>query len=106
SSFQTPAAKNLKINVDQVRKSYDLRDIDSTLTYTAYLKDKNPRLNLRNKNLRRDTIKTANLIKAIKWNDTRINGLENLFKGKLNIVRNSNTSEGLFSEDILETHHF
>ncbi|SEA70523.1 carboxypeptidase-like regulatory domain-containing protein [Bizionia paragorgiae] len=106
SSFQSPAAKNLKINVDQVRKSYDLRDIDSTLTYTAYLKDKNPRLNLRNKNLRRDTIKTANLIKAIKWNDTRINGLENLFKGKLNIVRNSNTSEGLFSEDILETHHF
>lgn len=106
SSFQSPASKNLKINVDQVRKSYDLRDIDSTLTYTAYLKDKNPSLNLRNKNLRRDTIKKSNLIKAIKWNDTRINGLETLFKGKLNIVRNSNTSAGLFNEDILETHHF
>ena len=106
SSFQSPASKNLKINVDQVRKSYDLRDIDSTLTYTAYLKDKNPSLNLRNKNLRRDTIKKSNLIKAIKWNDTRINGLETLFKGKLNIVRNSNTSAGLFNKDILETHHF
>ncbi|WP_246130327.1 carboxypeptidase-like regulatory domain-containing protein [Bizionia saleffrena] len=106
SSFQSPTSKNLKINVDQVRKSYDLRDIDSTLTYTAYLKYKNPSLNLRNKNLRRDTIKTSNLIKAIKWNDTRINGLETLFKGKLNIIRNSNTSAGLFNKEILETHHF
>jgi len=70
SSYQTNTSKFLKVNVDEVRKSYDLRDIDSLLTYTAYLKDKSNNRNLKSSNLRRDTIKTASLVKAIKWNDT------------------------------------
>jgi hypothetical protein len=58
------------------------------------------------KQLRRDTIKTANLINAIKWNDERVNGLRNLFKGRLNLMRNSNTSNALFGKDILDNHQF
>ncbi|MCX7550586.1 carboxypeptidase-like regulatory domain-containing protein [Xanthomarina sp. F2636L] len=106
SSYQTNTSEFLKINVDEVRKSYDLRDVDSLLTYTAYLKDKSNNRDLKARNLRRDTIKTSSLIKAIKWNDTRINGLENFFQGKLNLVRNSNKSRALFSENMLEQHLF
>lgn len=106
SSYTSPAVSNLKINVDQVRKSYDLRDVDSLLTYTAYLKEKTNRGNLQARNLRRDTIKTSTLVKAIKWNDTRINGLQNLFESKLNVFRNANSKRALFGEDVLDTHQF
>lgn len=106
SSYTSNTRKNLKINVDEVRKSYDLRDVDSLLTYTAYLKEKGNRGNLTSRNLRRDTIRTSSLVKAIKWNDTRINGLENLFEGKLNILRNIDTKKALFGEDMLDTHQF
>ncbi|GGG54417.1 hypothetical protein GCM10010976_26700 [Bizionia arctica] len=106
SSYQTNTSETLKINVDEVRKSYDLRDVDSLLTYTAYLKDKSNNRDLKAKNLRRDTIRTSSLIKAIKWNDTRINGLETLFHGKLNLVRNSNNPKGLFNESMLDQHLF
>ena len=106
SSYRSSAASNLKINVDQVRKSYDLRDVDSLLTYTAYLKEKVNKGNLQARNLRRDTIKTSSLVKAIKWNDTRVNGLQNLFESKLNILRNANSNHALFGEDILDKHQF
>ena len=106
SSYQTSSAKHLKINVDEMRKSYDLREVDSLFTYTAYLKHKVKNRNLRAKNLKRDTIETSSLIKAIKWNDTRVNGLQNLFQGKLNMVRNSNASKALFGDNILDNHQF
>ncbi|WP_418511397.1 carboxypeptidase-like regulatory domain-containing protein [Corallibacter sp.] len=107
SGFQSNSAKNLKVNVDQVRKSYDLRDVDSLLTYTSYLKNTSKiSMRLSSKNLKRDTIKTTSLVKAIKWNDTRVNGLENLFKGKLNLLRNVQNTKALFGDDILERHQF
>ncbi len=106
SSYTSNTADNLKINVDQVRKSYDLRDVDSLLTYTAYLQQKANNRNLQARNLRRDTIRTSSLVKAIKWNDTRVNGLQNLFEGKLNLVRNSGNAKALFGENILDNHQF
>ena len=36
---------------------------------------------MKSKKLRRDTIKTAKLVEAIKWNDERVNGLAFLFQG-------------------------
>ena len=56
SGYDTIVPEEVKINVDQVRKSYDLRDVDSLLVYTSYLKNKNPRLKIKKQNLRRDTI--------------------------------------------------
>ena len=105
SSAQSPAYRNLKINVDEMRKSYDLRDVDSLLAYTSYLKQNGNR-NLRAQNLKRDTIQTASLIKAIKWNDTRTNGLKNLFGGKLNLLRNTTSARALFGEHVLDYHQF
>lgn len=105
SGYTVSSKDHLKINVDQVRKSYDLRELDSLFSYYSYLKN-NTNLNLKTKNLRRDTIETASLIKAIKWNDTRVNGLQNIFQGKLNVFRNVNDSKALFGEDILSNHHF
>lgn len=105
--FDTLTNNDVKINVDQVRKSYDLRDVDSLLTYTAYLKNQAKNVKLKSRNLIRDTIETASLVKAIKWNDNRINGLETLFHGKLNMVRNSGNPKALFDdEDILNKHQF
>ncbi|PNQ73701.1 hypothetical protein C1T31_05035 [Hanstruepera neustonica] len=103
--FDSISLGDVKVNVDQVRKSYDLRDVDSVLTYTSYLRNKG--VQLKSRNLNRDTIKTTSLIKAIKWNDNRINGLETLFHGKLNMVRNSGNPNALFDiEDVLSKHQF
>ncbi|WP_033958967.1 carboxypeptidase-like regulatory domain-containing protein [Psychroserpens jangbogonensis] len=106
SGYSSSSEDHLKINVDQVRKSYDLRDVDSIFSYYSYLKRYENNRKLKAKNLKRDTIKTSSLVKAIKWNDTRVNGLENLFKGKLNLVRNSNAAKALFGENILDKHQF
>lgn len=105
STYVNGDVDNIKINVDEVRKSYDLRDVDSLFAYSTYLKY-NANVNLKPKNLRRDTINTSSLVKAIKWNDTRVNGLENLFKGKLNMVRNSKAPKALFGKDVLAKHKF
>ncbi|NIK92382.1 carboxypeptidase-like regulatory domain-containing protein [Mangrovimonas sp. CR14] len=106
SSFPSGANENIKINVDQVRKSYDLRDVDSLLVYTSYLKNHVRNFKMKSRNLKRDTIRTSSLVKAIRWNDGRVNGLENLFKGKLNLVRNSHDPKALFGENMLESHQF
>jgi len=105
SSYASGAKNNLKVNIDQMRKSYDLRDVDSLFSYYSYLKHTTS-INLKTKQLQRDTIATKSLIAAIKWNDERVNGLENLFKGKLNIIRNSNSPKALFGKDILDKHQF
>ena len=106
SSYASGAKDNLKINVDEVRKSYDLRDVDSVFAYYSYLKNTRRGFNIKSKNLIRDTIATSSLIKAIKWNDERINGLENLFKGRLNLLRNAEMSQSLFGENMLKKHQF
>ncbi|MCB0457524.1 MAG: carboxypeptidase-like regulatory domain-containing protein [Flavobacteriaceae bacterium] len=106
SSFASGSRKNLKINIDENRKSYDLRDVDSLFAYASYLRYNGGDKKLRSRNLRRDTIKTSSLVKAIKWNDGRLTGIDNLFKGQLNIIRNSNTRDALFGKDILEKHQF
>ncbi len=105
SGFTSASKDHLKINVDQVRKSYDLRDIDSLFTYRSYL-NQNSYRKLKSRNLKRDTIKTASLVKAIKWNDKRVNGLQNIFQGKMNMLRNANNAKALFGDNILETHQF
>ncbi|MDC7996107.1 carboxypeptidase-like regulatory domain-containing protein [Altibacter sp. HG106] len=106
SSYASGAEDNLKVNVDEIRKSYDLRDVDSLFSYSAYLKYRGNDLDLRSKKLDRDTIETASLVEAIRWNDRRINGLDRLFKGKLNLVRNANASRALLGKDVLKTHQF
>ena len=102
SSYASGAKNNLKINVDETRKSYDLRDIDSVFTFAAFLKNKG----IKTENINRNLVKTSSLIEAIQWNDSRVNGLENLFKGKLNLVRNSNVTGALLGKNILEKHQF
>lgn len=102
SSYAAGAKENLKINVDETRKSYDLRDIDSLFTYSAYLKS----IGSKAENINRSSVKTSSLIDAIKWNDSRVNGLENLFRGKLNLVRNSNGTGALLGKNVLEKHQF
>ena len=106
SSYASGAKGNLKINVDENRKSYDLREVDSLYAYAVYLKYQKQNTDFKSKKLNRDTIETASLIEAIKWNDKRINGLENIFKGRLNLLRNSNVKEALFGEGVLDRHQF
>jgi hypothetical protein len=106
SSYASGAKKNLKINVDETRKSYDLREVDSLFAYYSYLKNTIPRFNTKSKAMRRDTIKTQTLVDAIRWNDTRTNGLDILFRGRLNLIRNAVDKGALFGEDVLSTHQF
>jgi hypothetical protein len=106
SSYASGAKKNLKFNVDEIRKSYDLREVDSLFAYASFLKYNGRNINVKAKELRRDTIKTSTLVNAIKWNDRRLNGLEKLFKGQLNLIRNANMRDALLGEDMLKTHQF
>lgn len=103
SDYGAGARNNIKLNVDEIRKSYDLRDIDSLFTYSAFLKTKGA---AKKPTINRSSVKTSALVDAIKWNDSRINGLDNLFKGKLNPVRNTEALGALFSNDILKKHQF
>jgi|SRR5690554_1066391 len=104
SDYAAGAKNNLKINVDETRKSYDLRDVDSLFTFSAYLKSigRGPKSGV----ISRNSVKTSALVDAIKWNDSRVNGLDNLFKGKLNLVRNAGALGALFGKNMLERHQF
>jgi len=104
--FKENQGKAIKINVDEVRKSYDLRDIDSVLVYTSYLKSKLNDRSINAKNLRNTNIAKNKLVKAIRWNDTRVNGLMNLFNGKLNLVRNSSNANAVFGKNVIKNHSF
>ncbi|MCC1484121.1 carboxypeptidase-like regulatory domain-containing protein [Winogradskyella immobilis] len=106
SGYASKSKDHLKINVDEVRKSYDLREIDSVLSYVSYSNQylNNGRGKL--KTINRNEVQTSDLIKSIRWNDNRVNGLQNLFQGKLNLLRNSKESKALFSEDLLNNHQF
>lgn len=106
SGFAANSSDYLKINVDQVRKSYDLRDVDSIFNYVAYSNQNAKRSRLKVKDVRRSQLSTSQLEKAIKWNDTRVNGLQNIFQGKLNLLRNSSATKALFGKDVLEKHNF
>ncbi|OUS03182.1 hypothetical protein A9Q86_01720 [Flavobacteriales bacterium 33_180_T64] len=107
SGYGSKSSDYLKINVDQMRKSYDLRDVDSVFSYVSYNnQNAKRRSRLKPKDVDRSKLKTSQLVKAIKWNDNRVNGLQNLFQGKLNLLRNSNDAKALFGEDILDKHQF
>src|SRR5690606_3030227 len=103
SDYAGGSKDNLKINVDESRKSYDLRDIDSLFTYSAFLKSKGA---AKSPTVSRRSVTTSALVDAIKWNDSRVNGLDNLFKGKLNPVRNASVLGSLFGKNMLERHQF
>ncbi|WP_411767712.1 carboxypeptidase-like regulatory domain-containing protein [Winogradskyella sp. A3E31] len=106
SGYTASSDKHLKVNVDEVRKSYDLRDVDSLFTYVSYKNQNNSGLRLNLKEIDREDVQTSELVEAIKWNDKRVNGLQNIFQGKLNLLRNSKDNKALFGEDILNKHQF
>jgi len=106
SGYTASSKEHLKLNVDQMRKSYDLRDIDSVFAYVSYANQKDATKKLKVIEVDRAELTKTQLIDAIKWNDTRVNGLENLFSGKLNILRNAKETNALFGEDIFKNHQF
>lgn len=105
SSYAAGATDNLKINIDEIRKSYDLRDVDTMFTYNSYKKYQKDSGNLNTNNSGSSSVLDQE-IAAIKWNDTRVNGLDKLFKGRLNLVRNSDMQLALFGDKILDKHQF
>ncbi|WP_241492446.1 hypothetical protein [Lacinutrix himadriensis] len=79
--------------------------MDSLFTFASY-KNQNTKKKLKAKDISRRSVTTDQLLTAIKWNDNRINGLQNLFQGKLNVLRNANNAKAIFGDDILEKHQF
>ncbi|MCD2260634.1 carboxypeptidase-like regulatory domain-containing protein [Psychroserpens luteolus] len=106
SGYGSKSSDYLKINVDQMRKSYDLRDVDSIFSYVSYKNQTTRSRRLKPKDVRRSQLRTSQLVDAIKWNDNRVNGLQNIFQGKLNLLRNSDDAKALFGENILDKHQF
>ncbi|MFD1063370.1 carboxypeptidase-like regulatory domain-containing protein [Winogradskyella litorisediminis] len=106
SGYGSKSTEHLKVNVDEMRKSYDLRDVDSIFSYVSYRNRNKGRERLKAEDIRRNDVTKAQLVKAIKWNDTRVNGLQNIFQGKLNMFRNVQDEKALFGENMLKTHQF
>ncbi|WP_298898005.1 carboxypeptidase-like regulatory domain-containing protein [uncultured Psychroserpens sp.] len=106
SGYGSKSSDYLKINVDQMRKSYDLRDVDSIFSYVSYKNQTTRSRRLKPKDVRRSQLRTSQLVDAIKWNDNRVNGLQNIFQGKLNLLRNADDAKALFGENILDKHQF
>lgn len=98
------ASRDVKLNVDEIRKSFDLRDIDTLFTYVAYLKSRGQ--NVSKTNINKAAVHENSLVDAIRWNDERVNGLTNLFEGRLNLLRNVNATGSLFGKNILDKHEF
>ena len=106
SGYGSNADDFLKINVEQNRKSYDLRDVDSLFSLAAYTKQTSNRPSFKKDDIKRNQVTKNQLIKAIRWNDERFNGLDNLFRGKLNLVRNASNTTALFGDNVLDKHLF
>ncbi|MDO1501233.1 carboxypeptidase-like regulatory domain-containing protein [Winogradskyella maritima] len=106
SGYASSSSEHLKVNVDEVRKSYDLRDLDSVFAYVSYKNRNAGKSRLKITDVNRRDLQTSELVNAIRWNDTRVNGLQNIFQGKLNLFRNANDNKALFGEDVLRTHQF
>ena len=85
---------NIKININEIRKSYDFRNLDSLYLYQSYLIIvRNMNFKVFNEKIRlkiRDTVSVSELTKAIKFNDSKNNGLKKIFNGHKNIVQNRN----------------
>ena len=107
TAITTNPFKQLKINVDEKRKSYDLRDVDSLFSYVAYLNQTTGGRRFKTTEINLSSVSKPEIVKAIKWNDTRTNGLQNIFQGKLNLLRTAYQPDGLFNKDnILSNHLF
>jgi len=106
SGYGSNSSDFLKINVEQNRKSYDLRDVDSLFSLAAFTKQTSNRPSFNKDDIKRNQVTKNQLIKAIRWNDERFNGLDNLFRGKLNLVRNAADTKALFGDNVLEKHLF
>lgn len=106
SGYAANAKEHLKVNVDEMRKSYDLRAVDSIFTYVAYANRNKRRNKIKAEDINRYQLSKKQLTKAIKWNDTRVNGLQNIFQGKLNLFRNANATKALFGDNMLAKHQF
>ena len=106
SGYGSRSEDFLKINVEQNRKSYDLRDVDSLFSFASYKKQTSSRPTFKKEDVKRSQVTTNQLVDAIRWNDERFNGLGNLFQGKLNLVRNAKDTKALFGDDVLNKHLF
>lgn len=96
---------DIEINIDQTRKSYDDRSIDSTLLYRMYLANK---IVLKRRKLKKALVRLDenSISEAINWNDLEYNNIEYLIKGPLNIVRNRTNNDAIFGKEIFKKHKF
>ncbi|WP_445957783.1 carboxypeptidase-like regulatory domain-containing protein [Yeosuana sp.] len=97
-------SSEIKINVDETRRSYDNREIDTLLLTRFYLANKG-NLSLREIKKIKDGNK-LNFSEVTNWNDLEYNNIEYLISGQLNIIRNRFADNSIFGKDIFETHTF
>tara|TARA_R110000868_G_scaffold156380_1_gene383214 strand:+ start:615 stop:2027 length:1413 start_codon:yes stop_codon:yes gene_type:complete len=98
------ASSEIKINVDEIKRSYDNREIDTLLLSRFYLASKR---NLKAREIKK--VKGENNLdfsEVIRWNDLEYNNIEYLIKGQLNIIRERHTPNSIFGENIYMTHTF
>jgi hypothetical protein len=114
----------IELNIDQKRKSFDNRKIDTMYLYLSYLIDvKKKSYNVFKKKKRnriRDTISVSEMMKSIKYNDQETSGLSKLFNGHKNIIKNKsnfvngnqniirayNSKGAIFDKNIFKKHQF
>jgi len=114
----------IKINIDQIRKSYDIRKVDSLNLYLSYLINKKGEgydiFNSKRRRKIKDTVSTSELVRGIIFNDSKTNGLNKVFNGhkniiknrynfdngNQNIIRNYGNNGAMFDQNIFKKHQF
>jgi hypothetical protein len=115
------------MSVNEIRKSFDNRKIDSLFLYQGYLSDMNKSFRyFREKHRKRiqDSVSKKEFIRGIQYNDNRSSGLNMLFKGdknllnyvrfghfknssnNKNIIRNYNNRHAIFDKNLFKKHSF
>ncbi len=101
---------SLKVGIDEIRRSYDYRAIDSLMLYRFYLykfaNNKNKRKIFKDNDLEKYKSEFS-MKEALSYWNINTNSFDVTLKGQMNLLRNSNQVHAIFSDETLfETHKF
>ncbi|WP_298951983.1 carboxypeptidase-like regulatory domain-containing protein [uncultured Nonlabens sp.] len=98
---------NIQISIDELRKSIDNRDLDSTYLYTKYLTtNKGFRFKKALKSAQRKDYSDLEFTKALNYLDNQKSSLELLLKSNQNLIRYAYEKNAILDDDFKEKHTF
>jgi hypothetical protein len=100
--------EEIQINVKEIRRSFDNRNLDTVFFFSAYLREVKgisyKKALRREKHISREDPKEIQ--KAIQYMDNRKSNPRTLFSGRVNVIRQYKQKDAIFDGRILAKHNF